>query len=289
MENEIISNGAHVIFSEPISKVIGHRGGGGNFGPENQLHTLKKAVECGVRLLEFDIRSTLDGYLVICHDDEYWFGTISEMTYASLNEIDSASTWSPDNGASFPLKGLGHKIATLQHIFDEFTSNKEVYFFLDLKSLNIAKQVFQVVESYQLMDRIIIGAMDDAINREMMTHKPSHVPSTCSLHDTIRLITKWSLPFGNYWFSNEITQIKHNVIMFPLGYSIFAGITCASFLSADFVSELHKNNKKIWVYGPGLDLVDLQNHAFKSLKVDAIIADLPDLALSNLEKDIENI
>jgi len=282
MEKETISNGMHVIFSEPISKVIGHRGGGGNFGPENQIHTLRKAVECGVRLLEFDIRSTLDDHLVICHDDENWFGTISEMTLSSLNEIDSASMWSPDNGFSYPLKGQGHKIATLHQIFDEFTSNKEVYFFLDLKSLNIAERVFQVVESYQLMDRIIIGAMNDTINREMMSFKPSHVPSTCSLNDTIRLITKWSLPFGNYWFSNEITQMKQNVIMFPLGYTVFAGITCSSFLSADFVSELHKNDKKIWVFGPDLDLIDLQTHAFNSLKVDAIIADLPDLALSNL-------
>jgi len=284
MEKETISNGMHVIFSEPISKVIGHRGGGGNFGPENQLHTLKKAVECGVRLLEFDIRSTQDGYLVICHDDENWFGTISEMTYSSLNEIDSASMWSPDNGNSYPLKGQGHKIATLQQIFDEFSSSKEVYFFLDLKSLNIAEKVFQIVESYQLMDQIIVGAMNDAINKEMMTYKPPHVPSTCSLNDTIRLITKWSLPFGNYWFSNEISQMKQNVVMFPLGYSVFGGITTSTFLSADFVTECQKNNKKIWVFGPELDLIELQNYALRSLKVDAIIADLPDVALSNLAK-----
>jgi len=244
---------------------------------------LKKAVECGIKLLEFDIRSTLDGYLVICHDDENWFGTISEMTCAELNEFDSASMWSPDNGNSYPLKGKGHKIATLQQVFDEFTSNKEVYFFLDLKSLFIAETVFKVVESYKLMDRIIIGAMNDAINKEMMTFKPLHVPSTCSLNDTIRLITKWSLPFGNYWFSNEISNIKQNVIMFPLGYSTFAGISCSSFLSAEFVSELHKHNKKIWVYGPDLDLIELQDYALKSLKVDAIIADLPDMALSNLQ------
>jgi glycerophosphoryl diester phosphodiesterase len=284
MEKETISNGMHVIFSEPISKVIGHRGGGGNFGPENQLHTLKKAVECGVRLLEFDIRLTQDGYLVICHDDENWFGTISEMSYSSLNEVDSASMWSPDNGNSYPLKGQGHKIATLHQIFDEFSSNKEVYFFLDLKSSNIAEKVFQVVESYQLMDQIIVGAMNDAINKEMMTHKPSHVPSTCSLNDTIRLITKWSLPFGNYWFSNDISQMKQNVIMFPLGYEVFGGITCSTFLSVDFVTACHNNNKKIWVFGPGLDLLELQNHALRKLKVDAIIADLPDVALLNLTK-----
>jgi len=284
MEKETISNGMHAIFSEPISKVIGHRGGGGSFGPENQLHTLKKAVECGIRLLEFDIRSTQDGYLVICHDDENWFGTISEMTYSSLNEIDSASMWSPDNGNSYPLKGQGHKIATLQQIFDEFSSNKEVYFFLDLKSLNIAEKVFQIVESYQLMDQIIVGAMNDAINKEMMTYKPPHVPSTCSLNDTIRLITKWSLPFGNYWFSNEISQMKQNVVMFPLGFALIGGITTSTFLSADFVSECQKYNKRLWVFGPELDLIELQNYALKSLKVDAIITDLPDIALSNLAK-----
>lgn len=63
MEPKTFSNGMHVIFTETISKVIGHRGGGKTFGPENQIYTLKKAIDCGIRLLEFDIRSTQDGYL----------------------------------------------------------------------------------------------------------------------------------------------------------------------------------------------------------------------------------
>ena len=41
---------------------------------------------------------------------------------------------------------------------------------------------------------------------------------------------------------------------------------------------------KIWVFGPGIDSIDLQNYALRTLKVDAIIADLPDIALSNLSK-----
>lgn len=145
--------------------------------------------------------------LVICHDDENWFGTISEMTFSMLNEIDIASKWSPDNGITYPLKDQGHRIATLQQVFDEFATNPEIYFFLDLKSLyvlvkekwnyfiifliffcrNISEKVFKIVESYQIMDRIIIGAMDETINTEMMTHKPQNVPSTSSLNDAIRV------------------------------------------------------------------------------------------------------
>jgi glycerophosphoryl diester phosphodiesterase len=281
MEDEVCVSNSHIILTSAISSVIGHRGGGGTFGPENLISTMKKAVEVGVQLLEFDIRSTMDGHLVICHDDENWFGTISTMSFSSLSEIDAAYWWTPDGGASYPLKGSGHKIATLQHIFEEFAGNADIYFFLDFKSLNIAERVFSVVQNFLLMDRIIVGAMDDTINKEMMTFKPSHVPASCSLSGTIRLITKWTLPFGNYWFTNEVNQLKHDVIMIPLGYTV-GGISFSSFLSSDFVYQCHLNKKKVWVFGPGLDNIELQNYAFQSLKVDGVIADLPDLVLSNL-------
>lgn len=50
-------------------KVIGHRGAKG-LAPENTIASLKKALEHGVDGLEFDLRVTKDGVVVLHHDPD---------------------------------------------------------------------------------------------------------------------------------------------------------------------------------------------------------------------------
>lgn len=47
---------------------IGHRGAAGH-APENTLASLEQAMKFGVDLVEFDVRRSLDGALVLVHDD----------------------------------------------------------------------------------------------------------------------------------------------------------------------------------------------------------------------------
>jgi glycerophosphoryl diester phosphodiesterase len=48
-------------------KIIGHRGAAG-LAPENTIAALRKGLEHGVDLLEFDLRVTRDGVVVLHHD-----------------------------------------------------------------------------------------------------------------------------------------------------------------------------------------------------------------------------
>lgn len=257
-------------------RVIGHRGGSGSFGPENLLWTLKKAVAVGVKLLEFDIRTTNDGVLVICHDDEHWFGTVSAMDFQDLRRIDAAYHWSPDDGATYPLRGKGLQIASLVDIFEEFVGNAEILFFLDCKAI-VAKEVFALVDHYNLEARVIVGAMDSVINADMLLHKPKNVPSACSLKDTIALIGKWSVPLNWMWFGNFFADFVHDVVMFPYGYP-----NCSFFLAHSFVELCHANNKKVWVFGPDVNQKETTVYLLNELKVDAVISDRPDEALKLL-------
>lgn len=47
--------------------IIGHRGAAG-LAPENTLASFKAALEVGVDWIEFDVRATRDGHVVISHD-----------------------------------------------------------------------------------------------------------------------------------------------------------------------------------------------------------------------------
>jgi glycerophosphoryl diester phosphodiesterase len=83
------------------TRIIGHRGAAG-LELENTIPSFEKAVAVGAKIIEFDVHTTLDNQLVVCHDEniERVSGTsklIHELTLAELQAIPLA------NGAAVPL------------------------------------------------------------------------------------------------------------------------------------------------------------------------------------------
>jgi glycerophosphoryl diester phosphodiesterase len=75
-------------------KIIGHRGAAG-LAPENTIASIKAALDAGVDAVEFDVRVTKDGQLVLCHDDNLLrtHGTdkrVENMTLAQLSLVKDA-------------------------------------------------------------------------------------------------------------------------------------------------------------------------------------------------------
>ncbi|WNM57831.1 glycerophosphodiester phosphodiesterase [Candidatus Nitrospira allomarina] len=71
---------------------IGHRGASGH-APENTLAALELAIKYGVDMVEFDIRRSGDGALVLLHDDSVdrttnGEGKIEELSRSVLRELD---------------------------------------------------------------------------------------------------------------------------------------------------------------------------------------------------------
>lgn len=72
---------------------IGHRGAAGH-APENTLIALEMAVTLGVDMVEFDVRRTADGALVLLHDDlvdrtTNGEGRIENLSLRFLRELDA--------------------------------------------------------------------------------------------------------------------------------------------------------------------------------------------------------
>jgi glycerophosphoryl diester phosphodiesterase len=114
--------------------VMGHRGGAGLW-PENTMHAFSHAVEMGVDVLEMDMHSTSDGVLVVIHDDTLerttnGAGRVHSLTLAQLKALDAGHRWTPDHGQSFPFRGRGLTIPTLQEVFEAFP---QMRFNIDIK------------------------------------------------------------------------------------------------------------------------------------------------------------
>jgi len=50
--------------------IIAHRGGSWE-QPENTLQAFDYALKNGAQFLEFDVRMTRDGVIIVCHDDDF--------------------------------------------------------------------------------------------------------------------------------------------------------------------------------------------------------------------------
>ena len=73
--------------------VVGHRGAPRD-EPENTLASFERAIRIGVDWIEFDLRKTRDGVLVVIHDETVdrttnGKGLVRDMTFDELRELDA--------------------------------------------------------------------------------------------------------------------------------------------------------------------------------------------------------
>jgi glycerophosphoryl diester phosphodiesterase len=110
----------HAWFTEAAGRVavIAHRGGAG-LRPENTLAAFAHAAQIGADVLEMDLRQTADGVMVVIHDatvDRTTEGTgrVDAMAFAELRKLDAGYLWSGDGGKTFPYRGQGIRVPTLE-------------------------------------------------------------------------------------------------------------------------------------------------------------------------------
>ena len=101
-----------------------HRGGAAVV-PEDTILGFREGLKYGDAVIECDVHSTLDGELVVMHDELVdrttdGEGRISQLTYAEIQRLDAGYRFSSDNGATFPWRGRGVAVPTLGEIYAEF-------------------------------------------------------------------------------------------------------------------------------------------------------------------------
>jgi glycerophosphoryl diester phosphodiesterase len=101
-----------------------HRGGAAVV-PEDTVLGFQEGLKYGDGVIECDVHATLDGELVVMHDelvDRTTDGTgrIGELSYADISRLDAGYRFTPDRGASFPWRGRGISVPTLNQIYAEF-------------------------------------------------------------------------------------------------------------------------------------------------------------------------
>src|SRR5512138_3182273 len=93
----------------PSPWLVAHRGGS-RLAPENTLAAFDRAASLGADAIETDVRLSRDGVVMVFHDEDTLAltgeaGTIEARSAAEIERLDAGFGFSPDGGASFPLRG----------------------------------------------------------------------------------------------------------------------------------------------------------------------------------------
>jgi glycerophosphoryl diester phosphodiesterase len=145
--------------------IVAHRGGS-LLAPENTLPAFERATALGADAIEIDVRRTRDGQVVVFHDDDTARltgepGTVEARELAEVAALDAAFGFTPDGGASFPLRGTGVRVPTLAETLARFPRTR---FNVDAKTEDsaLAEALAREVLAAGAVERVCVGSFFDA-------------------------------------------------------------------------------------------------------------------------------
>ena len=254
--------------------VIAHQGGDGVW-PGDTMYAFEKAVEIGADVLEMDAHITKDGQIVLMHDgavDRTTDGTglIEDLTLAEIKQLDAAYKWSNDDGKTFPFRGQGIQVPTLNELFEKFP---DMRYLIEIKLTEnpIDGPFCNLIREYNMQDKVIVASFHDeamAIFRETCPE----VATSASRTEVRNFVL-----LGKVFLSGFVVP-HYQSIQPPYDPSESLGI---NIMTERFIREAHAKNIRVepWtVNDPEL------MKQYIEWGVDGIITDRPDLMVELLNK-----
>lgn len=249
--------------------VFAHRGGGGIF-PENTLDAFRNSSKTGVDVQELDLHATSDGKLVVMHDATVdrttdGRGRVSELTLKEIKKLDAGYRFSPDGGQTFPFRGRGITVPTLEEIF---AALPEMAFNIEPKQQtpSIIKPLCLIIRERKMTDKIIVGSFRQAVIDEFRQECPEAATAASAL-EVSQFLTMYKTGLvKSYNPPMQTLQIPENM----------GGL---QIVSKDFVEAAHGLNLKVhvWTVNEPADMRRLIETG-----VDGIMTDYPDKLLKQI-------
>ena len=146
-----------------------HRGASQR-APENTLEAFRLAAESGAGGLELDVHMTLDGHIVVIHDDSVartteGAGLVRDMTLQEVRCLDAGYRFTPDGGVTYPYRSRGVRVPELGEILGEFPEHRVN---IDIKEAqpDVENTLLKVIAAAGTKDRVlVVSEMSDVVGR----------------------------------------------------------------------------------------------------------------------------
>ncbi|WP_425153780.1 glycerophosphodiester phosphodiesterase [Candidatus Palauibacter sp.] len=164
-------------------RVIGHRGAAA-FAPENTLPSFEHAVHVGADAVELDLHRSADGHLMVIHDPNLprttdGTGPVEDRTLDELRAFDAGYRFTTDRGKTFPFRGEGVRIPTLEEVLEALGDLPVV---AEIKSAAAGHALGDWLRRNPGRERILVGGFE----REEVEPASREARWRCAYQDELR-------------------------------------------------------------------------------------------------------
>jgi glycerophosphoryl diester phosphodiesterase len=236
--------------------------------PENTWHAFDRVFEeLGYRYIETDVQITVDGVVVVFHDDTLerctnGVGRVNEWRWEDLRHLDAAYNFTRD-GESYPLRGTGIGISRLDETFDRYS---DLCLNIDLKAAGSEWAVAEEIKKMGREDTVLIGAFSDKRIARFRRITKGRVATSVGPRDSIAM----------YATSRIGRSLPARGDAYQLPYR-----TKGIVVDKRLVDAVHAAEKQIhlWTVNEAVEMVK-----FLDMGVDGIITDRPDILNEVMEE-----
>ena len=240
--------------------LVAHRGGAG-LKPENTLAAFLDADALWrADMIELDARATADGKCVVIHDatvDRTTNGTgpVAALTLAEIQRLDAGYHFTPDGGRTFPLRGQGIRVPTIEEVFAALPAMR---FTVEVKIAGAQHPLFKAIAEYQATERVIAAGERNAFRTLFHTYRGA-----------ISASLEQSLPFYvmHRVYLAALFRLRADIVQMPEYYR------GRRVLTPRLVRDLHTRGilVHVWTVNDSDDMRRLLDWG-----VDGLISDYPD-------------
>ena len=244
--------------------VLAHQGASAH-APSNTMAAFQLAYEKGADAFETDVHMTRDGHVVLSHDptvDRLTNGTgwIKDKTLAELREIDFGYRFTPDGGQTYPYRGRGITIPTLEETLTAFPTMR---INMDIKQATppMEMALVQTIRQCKAEDRVLIASFHTVTMERFRKIASSRIATGANIRDMVEFVF--------YWKSGLHRFYKPPVDAFQVpeaGYGLRV-------VSPRMIDIAHRHGVKVhvWTINEEADIRRLLQ-----MGVDGICSDYPD-------------
>jgi glycerophosphoryl diester phosphodiesterase len=247
--------------------VFAHQGGE-NLRPSNTLEAFRHAVELGADVLDTDMHMTKDGVLILMHDQTVdrttdGHGAIRDLTLAEIKQLDAAYNFTTDDGQTFPYRGQGFRVPTLEELFQAYPDKRFGIEIKQTKPVETAQLFCALIRQYHME----LSVLASSFRQENMNEFRKQCPevATSATEDEVRPFFFASLLGMARAFTPNFNSLQ--VPEEAAGFQI---------LTPQFVAAAHERGLPVqpWTINEEADLKRIL-----ALGVDGINTDNPDRLL----------
>jgi len=142
--------------------VFAHQGAE-NLWPSNTLFAFQHAAELGADVLDMDMHMTKDGALVLMHDQTVdrttdGTGAIRDLTLAEIQRLDAGYRFSADDGKTYPYRGQGLTVPTLEELFKTFPDKRFGIEIKQTEPVATAQRFCALIRQHKMQDKVLVSS-----------------------------------------------------------------------------------------------------------------------------------